>query len=453
MKKPLIQRRRPCSGRERERGVTLALVAASIVAMLAMAALSVDVASLYNANCELQRAADAGALAGARSLALAGTTGDPTNSAAQWSAACLQAEAVARATAAQNMVGGTNVPLGLVTSAALDKNGNYCGSASGTVAFGVNPQVTVTISGINVPLFFAPVMRAFFSPGASRSLTVSAKATAEVYNPSAASGFAASGLQVPVAPRCVKPWLIPNVDPRTSAPFVQVTTGTINNQGIINTTSPGVIGEQISLRADCKNGFSNCQLTETPPKNFNATTLDYVPADISGPYVAVPSGATGSSYQEASGGCDVGTVYECGTANGASADMNINPRGNLGDTAVAVRALINQSGGYDLIDTTVYPFQITAGGGNPLVVSGAIGNGQIISSSNSIVTVPIYDNTNPWPGGATPTLTIVGYLQVFINDVAGTGHLDVTILNVSGCGTATASAVGGTSPVPVRLVQ
>ena len=52
MKKPLIQRRGRYNGpHARERGVT-ALVAASIVAMLAMAALSIDVASLYLANAE-----------------------------------------------------------------------------------------------------------------------------------------------------------------------------------------------------------------------------------------------------------------------------------------------------------------------------------------------------------------------------------------------------------------
>ena len=49
--------------------------------------------------------------------------------------------------------------------------------------------------------------------------TVSASATAEAYNP--------SGQTVPVAPKCVKPWIIPNTNPQNlscAAHFVDTTT-------------------------------------------------------------------------------------------------------------------------------------------------------------------------------------------------------------------------------------
>ena len=47
-----------------ERGQTILLVAVSLVSLLAMAALSIDVVTLYTAHGEMQRAADAAALAG-----------------------------------------------------------------------------------------------------------------------------------------------------------------------------------------------------------------------------------------------------------------------------------------------------------------------------------------------------------------------------------------------------
>jgi len=102
----------------------------------------------------------------------------------------------------------------------------------------------------------------------------------------------------------------------------------------------------------------------------------------------------------------------------------------------------------------VYPYQIRAGAGNAIV--GA--NGLLITNSNSIISIPIYDGAPLQQPGQQPPVTIVGFLQVFINVInAGgiDGSLNVTVLNVSGCGTsvsALATPVYGTSPVPVRLI-
>ena len=49
-----------------ERGVTLVLVAITIFAMLGVAALAVDLVTLYVSKAEAQRVADAAALAGAK---------------------------------------------------------------------------------------------------------------------------------------------------------------------------------------------------------------------------------------------------------------------------------------------------------------------------------------------------------------------------------------------------
>ena len=82
----------------------------------------------------------------------------------------------------------------------------------------------------------------------------------------------------------------------------------------------------------------------------------------------------------------------------------------------------------------------------------------VITSSTSIATLPIYDDTQVpvlFSTGVNKTVTIVGFLQVFINSVDSNGDPKVTVLNVAGCSnTATASTatVPGTSPVPIRLI-
>src|ERR1700730_7205730 len=96
--------------RTSESGVTMVLMALSMVAILAMAALSIDVVTLYLANAEAQRSADTAALAAARVLSISGITGDPSNGASAfatpWQQACVLATSVATAVATQNTMGG-----------------------------------------------------------------------------------------------------------------------------------------------------------------------------------------------------------------------------------------------------------------------------------------------------------------------------------------------------------
>src|SRR5712671_5350317 len=111
MKPPALRRSRKFPPQhDREAGVTILLVAAAMVAIMAMAALSIDVVTLYLANAEAQRSADTAALAAARVLSISGMTGDPSNSPAgainPWQQACALATAVAKAVATQNTMGG-----------------------------------------------------------------------------------------------------------------------------------------------------------------------------------------------------------------------------------------------------------------------------------------------------------------------------------------------------------
>src|SRR5450432_4594695 len=57
-----------------ERGQTIILVAVALVALLSMAALAVDVVTLYVARSEAQRAANAAAIAGAKMFTTSGFT-------------------------------------------------------------------------------------------------------------------------------------------------------------------------------------------------------------------------------------------------------------------------------------------------------------------------------------------------------------------------------------------
>ena len=223
-----------------------------------------------------------------------------------------------------------------------------------------------------------------------------------------------------------------------------------------------MIGETFSLTADCYSVAANCMtvgvgMIANPPGRIG-NTVQYVPALVQGTAGAVPSCSTANPFQEAIGGCDQTTVYACGTPNGAQYDLTenpVNPTGPTGDTATAVACLTHAAptyGGVDILAPLTYPFQIQAGFGNPLVQKGLVNNDDIITTSNSIVTIPIYDSTPGVP--LPPQVTIVGFLQVFINTVDGFGNVNVTVLNVAGCTNTAAGnpTVAGTSPVPVRLI-
>ncbi len=469
MLRPLIRRSpsRP-KPHTRESGFTMALVALALTTIVIMAALSIDIGTFYQAKAEAQRAADAAALTAARMISISGITGDPTNLSNSWQTVCGGASSAATLAAIneaeQNQISGA-----AVTSANVSVNYGI-GSGGATSAtcvglgsgFGVNPVVTVSVTSAKLPIFFARVFSLL--PGAKTfaNTTTSATATAEVFNPSNSGSVAAQ--MIPVQPRCVKPLIVPNKDPVTTNPFVDLTTGTIQNTGVYPT---GVIGEPFTLRADCVHGQTNCENTHMlsypgPPTSAGGT-IQYLPGLVQGTPVAVPSCANANVFQQAIGGCDQSTVYACGTQNGATVDLTenpVNPHSETGDTGTALQCLTHASGeglgnGQDQINTGTFPFQIQAGSSNPLVQDGLVSSSGVITTSSSIVTLPIYDGTALVTGNQPP-VTIVGFLQVFVQYLDGNGHPYVTVMNVSGCGNGTlparSSSALGTSPVPIRLI-
>lgn len=449
----------------------MALVALAMFGIIAMAALSIDVGTLYQASAEAQKSADAAALAGARVLSLSGMTGDPANLSGRWSQACAAATTTAQTVANQNLVGGKAPSTTSVTF--LSVSGTSTCTAPD--AFGTNPMVQVQVVQASLPTYFS---RIWGRTGSS----VSATATAEVFNPSNSATYSANQVMVPVQPRCVKPMIVPNLDPQNPVGcigaaclhFVDPVAGTIVNPGIqVGGAGTGVIGETFQLIPDCAStGTCNSVLTPPPTPYFvnppvanfgtaTPATLQYLPGLVSGTPTAVPNCATADIYQEALAGCDQSTAYQCGVNNvslGGNAnqvDLTENPGPATSDTSLAAQCLIQQVKGRDTLLTDVYPYQILAGAGNPVNLSGSN-----VTSSNSIISIPIYDNGGTaltWNGSNQAPVTIVGFLQVFINgvDPIVNGSLAVTVLNVAGCGNAVpvvTTPLYGTSPVPVRLI-
>src|ERR1700687_3414360 len=210
MKPPTIRRSRNLRPeRTSESGVTIVLMALAMVAILAMAGLSIDVVTLYLANAEAQRSADTAALAAARVLSISGMTGDPSNSGTinPWQQACALATLVAKAVATQNTMGGAALSTSQIT-VTYPNNSDPTLCTSTDAKFGVNPLVTVKVQRTDLPTFFARIW-------GRTAATVSATATAEAFNSSNSGnvGNTVTGKITPVQPRCVKPWIVPHLDP------------------------------------------------------------------------------------------------------------------------------------------------------------------------------------------------------------------------------------------------
>jgi hypothetical protein len=428
----------------RERGQTMIFVAISIVSLLALAALAIDIVTLYVARTEIQRAADAAALAAAKAVADSGVTtlqaGDPQLGSAQTLA---QNMATAAATAMVNPSSTVNLVVGAPPTFTAPILVDFTRQG--------NPHVTVALTRSSLPTFFSKIW-------ARSSATVTATATAEVYNPANVPNF------TPISPRNVKPWLVANADPVQSGnAFINTATGTIE---------PSVIGEQFNLKADCQAAGVTCAALPHNPLTANAATqqVDYVPLQVSANSKNVcPACAGATDYEQSIECADINTYIapSCGGgAPNAVWDNSVNPGAGgvaglsaSGGVCLTHATSAGQAQGQDLlIDPGLWPaapFQIQAGTNNPQ-------SGHVVATSNSIVTIPIIDNslTIPPTGGS---VIVIGFMQAFVNWVqdgtGGTnpGDIYIRVLNIAGCSTSPNGAnpvIGGagTSPVPVRLI-
>jgi hypothetical protein len=428
--------------RHRERGQTILLVAISLVALLAMAALAIDVVTLYVASSQFQRATDAAALAGAKAIADSGFTSLPSTD-PNYNTAQTLAQTMAT-TAVNSMVGTSAINL---VSGQLPVM-----PAPPTFDFTTHPgsfQITVSLKSANLPTFFSKI----WSGGAP---TVTASATAEAYNP---ANLPTTTPFTPISPTSVKPWLVANINPVDGKPFVDTSTWIVDSS-IIG-------GPAIDLVSACRHpGTNRCRPSN--PLTSASGQVQYVPAVVNtGNTQNVCPACKGTTDYEQSIECaDVATSYQVLSCGGGTVqiqwDDGINPGKPPGNNATALggECLINPLGtGQDILTepNPIFsaPYQIKQQA-----------SGNLVTTSNSIATIPILDVTSQPPNGGGP-VTLDGFLQAFINEVdtgtggSGTpppaGSINITVLNIVGCsnvnnGAAPVVGGSGTSPIPVRLI-
>ncbi len=430
----------------RQKGQTIALVAVAMVSFVAMGALAIDLTSLYSARGEIQRAADAAALAGAKAFVDSGVTTDPGNSNLQ-SIATTMAQSYAAGAASQNLVASAAAQVVTVSPPDFSLPGN--------------PRITVTLQRTGLPLFFARIWGSGFA-------SVSATAVAEAYNPS----YSQSGSTpfLPSAPKCVKPILLPNNDPATGNLLVDPKTGQVK--------TGSVIGELFQYSTECGPGGGQVKICNLPPakKGLPGFQLpnpgQYLPMLVGTTHQycqgasAQGCSSNASDFEQSVECCD-GTPFNaprCGTsATIATWDQTIDAFGTRGGSPVSsgLQCLIHAHGnGQDTLDPSAF-----SSGKGPLLISPGsfnqtrygLASGAIIGTSDSVITAPLFDSS----GGFLPDngqVRIVGFLTLFVNDVTGNkGDFTATIMNVTGCGNSPSSAPpvsgGGVSAIPVRLIH
>jgi hypothetical protein len=436
---------RNTSRRKGERGVTILLVAVALVVMLGMAALGIDVVTLYVARTEAQRAAEAAALAGARAFVASGFTsgqlGLVSSSAAQ-DQACLSggsgvsaaANQEARAVAAQNQIAGQAASVLSIVCKFTPKP--------------ENPQITVSVQRNDLPTFFSRIWR-------RGGNSVSATATAEAFNP--------SGSSVPIQVISVKPWLIPNCDPDPTIP-----PGTC--------VGPYFVDPSLNYALKTPSAYIGRRVQFSPRTSPAQVASQYYLLDMS----SLPGSATvcPSLNTAPATSCSLvgnGGYHDdiaCGNRNeltcGGMVQLHNGPASLLDDTIAGTHCLIHTlstvavascgdpSPDCFVVPGSQIPVQINGGQSNP---NSAL-HVNNISRSDSIVTVPIVDGTNDLcdPScSSAPPVPVIGFLQLGIEYVTSPdAEIGAVILNAVGCdptGTGTAVSGSGVTPIPVRLIH
>jgi len=426
-----ISRAHHKSSRKGERGVTIFIVAAGMVSLLAMAVLAIDVVTLYVASGQAQQAADAAALAGAAAFSSSGFTSAPgiVPQSSVCNGSSGDADMRAQAVAGKFTIGGT-APSSVVTSCNFTEV--------------ENPQLTVTVTRTGLPSFFARIW------GYSGS-TVTATAKAEAYNPSFNAGSPPSPT---IDVTGVKPWLVFNCQlPCASPNFIAYPNYAISN--------PALIGTRITLHLTA---FDTPAIPPpAPPYTFYAIDA---PAPVSCPSSSAVScnqigtGPPGLFYHD-NIACRGTAHFSCGQPIGPGRPIQVDTR-SLGSlhprTDAGTECLIHANGsdltqGQDTFTATGPPVTIGGGSNNP---NSLMRLASSISRSDSVVTVPVFNCPAGPTCNGTVDLQIAGFLQVGIQSVPTPGDISAVVLNIAGCdpsnpGVSISGA--GTSPVPVRLIR
>lgn len=442
----------------KDRGVSILIIAVSMVFVLGVAGLGIDLASLYVGRNQAQRAADAAALAGARILAQC-TAGAGGPSISQPCQTLAKQDAIAIGD--QNSIAGVSPNI-------QDSDVTFLSTSSN------DPQIQViaarnTAHGNPMPTFFIKIF-------GIDTANVSAKAVAEAYNP--------SGSPTSTTSQCVKPWLMSNCDwghkysqyPVGPKNLACIQNGTQYTQFVL--TPPDTVppippadaqpvlplsdtqGELLTVKS------SDPSLASAPSQFYPVYLPSTSNTAMSCPSCALQPGgggpSSGAQYSENISCCNMSPIA-CGT-------QYVQPiTGNMvGPTANGVDCLIHEQGstGQDTFSMTPdatagTPWTMIGGANNPYGLAG-----KDITTSDSIVTVPLYDGDTLCPGGSCPSqvqTTIVGYLQLFVKGEQH-GNVSAYVMNVIGCTGGTSAngggggaggpvAASGGTPIAVRLIH
>ena len=423
-----------------ERGATIIVVTICLAALVGMAALAIDIASLYVARGEAQRAADAAALAGASIFVRSGIT---SVSGMDQTAICQSAQAAAAAIAAKNSIAGQTPTI--TSSCAFD-----------TADLPENPRITVKVQSGTLPTFFAKIW------GGAAS-TATATVTAEAYNQSGSN-------TPPVLLTSVKPWLIPNCDPASSAlpcasGYFVNSDGTLTKNNFIGQTIQlnsvsGDIGQTGGNGAGALTFYPLNFTNITPSPNLLCPSTGIVPS-------CSPVRTINNYFNDIACSVQISSqvAMQCGQQIGFGQSVRVQTGGTIdSDTINGASCLIHQGSdgtGQDLISASLgAPATITGGENNPDTDLNGITN---ISRSDSIVTVPLYDGralciSGRFGPSCRTAVPVLGFLQLGIlqANTSGTPQLNAVIVNAVGCNaSAIPSATGITSnaAIPVRLVR
>jgi hypothetical protein len=445
-----------------ERGVTILIVGMTLLVLIAMAALAIDVASLYVTRSEAQRAADAAALAGARMFVTSGYTSAP-GAWATPSALCASGSAT---TAAVNQQAAVAARANLIAGQPAVIRNITCNFDSGDAFHKTNPQVTVTIEKTGPPAYFSRIWGV--NGGA-----ITATATAEAYNQSGHTSL-------PVLLTGVRPWLIPNCDPTitsTACPqgsagyFVDTTNGAVQDNHFIGLQ----IGLQRSL-SDKTGGDleSDGHGGSTPGLSFYG--LNYPDTPVCRASGCDDSVGHGDGYID-NIACASTLQFYCGQqiGPGTNPEIQVEDETSLDSTPTVkgTQCLIHADNhgtpsGQDELTVGGSPptVRILGGSNNPNTALHGIRN---LSRSDSIVTALLYDGhsmcnsssgNGPCSSPDPVKATVLGFIQLGVKETSGGDHqFHAVIMNVVGCRDAIVNAPpgnaisGGASPIPVRLVQ
>ncbi len=403
--------------------MTVLLVAAALVFIIAMAALAIDLGTLYVVRSDMQRAADAAALGGARAFADSGVT----SGAAALSDAQALAAQYAQLVVASSPIGGRLLDPASEVAISFPDNG---------VALATNPHIRVVLQRADLPVFFARVW-------GTRFATVSATANAEAYNP--------SGNTMPVA-SSIKLWAMPNCDPTHTGSDPAVCQGFAQfvdpNSGVV--VNPDVVGKTINLQERLVGDV------EGPGVYFNLVPsfdpdVSVCPALNNAPTCAPPQGY--ATYYDGIQ-CTTNQTVRCRQPIYAAPQHRISDMQGAASCMIHANTLGARQGQdlFNLVPGATPPVAITAGYNN---LNSAV-RGTQIASSDSVITVPLFEPGNP---------VVSGFLQLGVTQICPANSPDcgslpqsgpqVIVLNVAGCNGTTGGypvTGSGASPVAVRLI-